>query len=256
MPQKYKKLTEDYSLRRCALYFLTLLILVSLVTGLLYIPSLLEAPEQIQKEFSKLNNITFNVELDTEGEAKFGFLTVDMNTNKSLDRTGILIANQRLEYKLIPFTSPKVISDKDFEEVVNNPGSIESLVGLVVLFIAPYLLLLLFLYHLVKYLIIILLVSSLIIMLIRTSKGDINGKPVYKAGFFAAFLLMLELPLQVFVDSWMVHSLIPFLLFLIFFLIIIFYLRPEEIIEKKEKKDDFVEDYVEGDVFADANFGQ
>src|SRR3989344_109816 len=187
LPPKYRGLCRDNTIRKSALYFFTLLIIMSLITGILYIPVIKEFPQEVQKEFSKMNNINFNVDLATNGEANFGgLITIDMNTNRSLEGRGILIAKQRLEYKLIPFSSPKVISDRDFQELVNDPSSIQKLFEMIVIFIAPYLLILLFLYHLIKYLIIVLLISSFVIILIRTSKGDIDGKPVYKSGFFAS----------------------------------------------------------------------
>ena len=280
LPPKYRDLCRDNTVRKSALYFLTLLIIMSLITGILYIPILKKLPQEVQKEFSKINNINFNVDLSTNGQAKFGLLTIDMTTNRSLEGSGILIAKQRLEYKLFPFTSPKVISDRDFQELVNDPSSIQKLFKTIVIFLAPYLLILLFLYHLIKYLVLVLLISSFVIILIRTSKGDIDGKPVYKSGFFASIFLMLELPLQIYVESWTYNTLVPFLIFLIFLMVTIFYLRPEDL-EKHENvggrdgsrdkskdnifgkssskgKNDFGDDneYVQGDVFAGTSLGK
>jgi len=255
-PKSYPSLIKQYSLRRSYLHFLYLLVIVTIISGILYLPSFADKPQEIQEEFTKIQDINFIIDATSSDAARFGPITIDLDSNKSLEERGVLITKKRVEYKLLPFGASTVMKDGEVHEFIKNPKSQISLLSLITIFLAPYLLILLYTYHLLKYTLIVLILGTIIVILIRTSKGDIHAKPVYKAGFFATPFLMLELPLQTMTSSWFYHSLLPFLLFVIFYLVTIFFIKPKHLDEDINIKNKTKEqsEYIDGDIFAGSSF--
>jgi hypothetical protein len=270
-PKNYPSITTQYSLRRSYLHFIGVLVLFTLLAGLLYIPSLSDKPQEVQKEFEKISNLDFNIDASTSGAAKFGPLIVDLDSNRSLKNRGVLLTRNKVEYKIVPFGASTVLRDGEIVKKINDPSNLGAVLGLVAAFLAPYLLIIIFVYHLIKYTLIVGIVASLLIIIIRTSHGKIHAKPVYKAALFSTPFLMLELPFQTFISSWGLNTLVPFLLWMIFFFLTVFFLKPEDELTEQfgrditdnDKRDKQVEShdtnhnekvdaegYVMGDIFA------
>jgi hypothetical protein len=225
-PRQYPEIITEHTTRESFKYFLTLLIIMSLFAGLIALPQLTEKPKQFQKEFSKITDVNLILEATTKETADFGFLVIDLSDNVlNLEGRGILVTNDKIEYKL--FLRKKVIRYNSFQDFAGKPETLVKIATYLVIFIAPYLLILMFLYHFLKYFLIIFFISSFIIVVIRTSQGFIDGKPSFKAGFFASFFLMIELPLQVLVDSWIFNTLVPFFVFFMFYMTTLFFLKPD-----------------------------
>ena len=250
----YTKLC-NYSTMYAFSYFMKLLLLFVIITGLLYLPSFSDIPEKAEKEFAKFDNISFEVNAEGNEAANFGPLTVDLSSsNRSLEGRGILITSNKVESKFFPFSKKSSTNYLELKDLINDEEKLGNFVKKVSIFLAPYLLLLLFFYHAVKYFIIIIATATLIIMIVRTFHGDIPAKATYKAGFFASIFMLLELPLQVFIDSWIINTLFPYLIFLIFLLIVLFSFEPERIKVSKKEYDSLKEE-LNKDLFADTGIG-
>ncbi len=234
-PQQYTSLCRN-RLGSALNHFCRLLLIFVLVSGVFSLPSFLDMPSLAQRELGKLQNISFELTAEGSEAARFGPLIIDLsNENASLKGQGILITKNKIEKRFLPFTDKSSISNVELKDTLNNEQKLADLIFWILLFLAPYLLILLYIYHALKYLVLIFISTSIIIMIVRTAHGDIPGKLAYKAGLYASFFFMLELPLQVFIESWLINTLFPFMLFIVFFLLTLFTLEPEKIhIPKKE----------------------
>ena len=248
-PAHYYQLCSQSS-PRAFQYFFRLLLFMTILTGILYIPTLTDVPSRAEQEFSKLSNISLEVSATGNGAVQFGPLTIDLNNdNRSLQGQGVLITNSKIETRILPLTKKSSITFVEFNELINDEMRFRKIAGSTATFLAPYLLFLLYLYHAIKYLIVIFITAGIIIIIVRTAHGDVPARASFKAALYASFFLMLELPLQVFIESWTLNTLAPYLVFVVFYLLTLFSFEPERIIVPK-KEYEHLRAEVEKDIFA------
>lgn len=216
IPSKYPQLFE-VPFKHIYKHFLLALILLSIITSLFYIPSLVIFPYQVNEEFEKFDTFSLDVNVTTSAPVDFGLLTVDTNSQTvPEDIEGIFIDDEYLYVNIIPFAGTSHILLDDLSDVKRNLNTIRINLILLTVFLVPYLLLLLFVYHAIKYTLIATLTALLVVVTIRTGEGIISTAKTFKIAYFGSIFLMLELFLQIFVSAWYVQTLIPFFLYFVF----------------------------------------
>jgi hypothetical protein len=249
-PTLYHDLMGD-KYRYIIKHFLVLLLLLTIISSVLYIPKFIIIPQQFEKEFQKFDKFSIDMDVSTTGPVNFGLVTIDTTVNEPPNKRGIYITNNTVQVQLLPFTRPGRANPGDFKDLTKATPTIKANLILASIMLIPYLIFLMFLYHAVKYLLLILLTSGIMIILIRTFKGEIKSGMAMKTCFYGSIFLMLELFIQPFSARWQINALIPYIIYVVFVITTLVFLK---VTEKdyheyhKRKRDEKEEEHV--DIFS------
>ncbi|MBW2987787.1 hypothetical protein KY336_04520 [Candidatus Woesearchaeota archaeon] len=226
-PTLYHDLMGD-KYRYIIKHFLVLLLLLTIISSVLYIPKFIIIPQQFEKEFQKFETFSIDMEVSTTGPVNFGLVTIDTTVNEPPRKRGIYITNSTVQVQLLPFTKPGRANPGDFQDLTKATPTIKANLILASIMLIPYLIFLMFIYHAVKYLLLILLTAGIMIILIRTFKGEIKSRMAMKTCFYASIFLMLELFIQPFNSRWQINALIPYIIYVVFIITTLVFLKVTE----------------------------
>ncbi|MBD3259379.1 hypothetical protein GF371_01985 [Candidatus Woesearchaeota archaeon] len=234
-PIAYHDLMQD-KYRYVIKHFLVLLLLLTVISSVLYIPKFIILPQQFENEFQKFDTFSLDIDIATKEPVNFGLLTIDTTATEPPEKRGIYITNDTVQVQFLPFTTPSRAKTSDFKDLTKATPTIKANLILGTIMLIPYLIFLMWFYHAIKFLLLILLTAAAAIIITRTFRGEIKSSYALKTCFYGSIFLMLELFIQPFSSSWQVNALVPYIIYAIFVIITLIFLKVTEKDYHKYKK--------------------
>ena len=226
-PFSYSELTRN-GFGSILRHFALMMLLMVTLSSLLYLPKFMLVPYQANNEFNKFETFSIETDVVTREPVDFGFVKIDTDGPEKDKIKGIYVNDQVMQVQFLPWGGPSTVNLDDLKDVLRNRETIRANMILLTILLIPYMYFLVLFYHIIKFLFLAVFTGILMIMLIRTGKGDVSGIKVFKISLYGTIVLTLELFLQVFNISWWAHSLLPYLLYLVFVLIATMYIMSHD----------------------------
>ncbi len=249
-PVHYRELIEDRK-RDLFSHFLFVLLIFIIISSILFIPSYSPLPKKLNMEFNKFTEFKIDTDVITTEPAHFGFLTIDTPLKTPPEnKKGVVISNEFIQIKFLPFIKPQLMKTDDFRDVLKN---VDIIVGNIVLFglsLVPYFIMLFYFYQALKIGIMIIIFSMIFFFLTKMFDETFSYREIFRISGYASIFLMIELLLMPYKAPWFIENLIPVLLYVAFIYIVLSYLKTHK--GPIKKKDDELTD-ADLDIFRGAN---
>lgn len=191
-PVAYEKLCER-KLTSAVNYYFSMAAVMFLVMFLLFLPAIITLPGTIERELASFSTLDIKLNQSMTGPIKIPGIMPKIIIDSSKEYTNIeegkvLITDDAVFYKLLPFTEPKKIVREP--NLLDRKDQLGTLLALLLIAMLPTLLVAAFVYFTIKYLLAVILASLIAFVIVRVARFGITMAELLKVGFFASTIMV------------------------------------------------------------------
>ncbi|MBI2147322.1 DUF1189 family protein [Candidatus Woesearchaeota archaeon] len=189
-PGRYDKLSKNIG--HAFFYYAAMLFVVFLATGLLFIPTLFSLPDRVNQELQKFETLemSFNYTLKEPIllPHRNPVLVIDTVDNPDPIQEGtVIVSGDSFYFQPFPYADRLVIRNND--NILHKPAETAALASMLILYGAPVVFIVGYVYHFIKYLIVIFVASFACFVLARVARFSIDYHSMFIVSMYASTVM-------------------------------------------------------------------